>query len=70
MKWGNWYLDGKYLCIKIRDVDKYEIPLDCCHTAKRRNEWIWHMSEKFWITDIDRHDLLDAFRDLEKRGII
>jgi hypothetical protein len=70
MNWGNWYLDDKYLCIKIKDVDIYEIRLFKCHTAKDRNEWIWHMSKKSWITDIDKNNLLNAFRELEAKGMI
>ena len=64
MRYGRWYRDQEYLCIRVRPGFTYEIPLTWCRAREERERWLDHMAEKTWISQGDLIDLETAFEQI------
>lgn len=61
--WGNWQYDAKWMVLTFLPED-YEIDLEECTTSAQLLDWIFQISNKTWMTEKDRSDMLLALNDL------
>ena len=63
--WGDWHLDAKTLTLVLdSEGHHYEIPLGTMTDSAHMLDWIFQLSNKSWVTNEIRGDLLRALHDL------
>ena len=66
-RWGRWGLDTKEplaLTIMVTPNFEYDILLSLCQSLAQQDAWLFHLSEKNWVTPQDVTDLRRAFGEL------
>jgi hypothetical protein len=64
-RWGDWHLDAKTLTLVLDSGGHhYEIRLGTMTDSAHMLDWIFQLSNKNWVTNEIRGDLLRALHDL------
>ncbi|MEX9792216.1 hypothetical protein [Morganella morganii] len=45
-------VDGNYFVFRLSDdeINNYEINIEACNTAEKLISWVYHLTEKQWMT--------------------
>ena len=64
--WGRWRLKARTneLALTIGGIPRYWIDLDSMQTSAQCLDWIFQASQKAWMTNEDRGNLLLAISEL------
>lgn len=70
--WGRWEFDTRKplaLTIQVTPNFEYDIVLSQCQSHFKQENWLYHLSEKRWVTLQDLADLRRAFEELTIGGV-
>lgn len=67
--WGPWKLEqtkaDRYLTYHATSGSwTYDIPLSQLNSQAAVHNWLWHLHEKTWLSDVDFRHFLHALEDL------